>query len=880
MTNFFSLYLVYFIVLAVTDKLGWGIGLNFNLLSQAALLSIISIFIIWVRKLIRETAILVTNKVREAKLENDFNLKTINIFLKIFIDNFSCSLRAPLENINVSATFIKMLAMSIKFSIFFLILIITFVDIFSYKEKFSILIEDTEIQENLETTVKLIAGEKITGRFVASEDNLGILAVKFRTDNRVIDDILTFKIKETGAHVWYENQYNANQFQNNKFFTFGFPVIRDSKGKAFEFAIESMEGERDSAISVVTNFPIRLKYHFPTELFLENKRGLIKYLTKKAVNTLQYVDCPYLLFYLSFITGAALLCRKNTSFSLPLLLFYTFITSIFSIHEIKGSDFNPWSVKIFSISWLYNLISFSTVLTILFESFIKSRFRHLLSTLSDIKSENLIQFKKLTSLYRLKPIICNSLQSRLHLGFAITLLFFKNFYLAKTMVFYNSDEVRLLYDAVLINKGFTPFIDYMARAPLLIYFLSIFTRLGIRQFEFYYFLSVLMIVISGLLIYLIAKEIFNKKIAYFSLVSFLIAPMTINLIYVKTQTYSIPITLISTYIFLKYIRRKKLIYLLLSLSFLCLSLLIRESSLAVLFALFLLDYIYINSSLVKRLLKWGLMGFVATLPYFLFQRWVFVNSKIQILPIPEKGLFFRTEAINNLLNAQNYISPIFGIILLSAIIFVIATYLSDFKKNIKYLYPLSVLSILILLYLYNFFRHGFWPEYLLEFLPYICLIMGIFLTWFLKSKQETFLILSILALSTSLSIPIVRRKMGIYPISVVNREIAPVIKSIGEGNQILAGVPLFAFLTNNDNILRYSHTYYKKENVEKIIEYARTNPPKIIVKDPYWDYFEEREKLEQFTNENYVCIKRINSIIEGKPIFFEIYKLEEIKSNF
>ena len=54
----------------------------------------------------------------------------------------------------------------------------------------------------------------------------------------------------------------------------------------------------------------------------------------------------------------------------------------------------------------------------------------------------------------------------------ITLFLFSTNFL--TIKFIDSDEIRLLYDAKLINIGKKPFIDFDTRAPFIIYFLSVF----------------------------------------------------------------------------------------------------------------------------------------------------------------------------------------------------------------------------------------------------------------------------------------------------------------------------------------------------------------------------------------------------------------------
>lgn len=102
----------------------------------------------------------------------------------------------------------------------------------------------------------LIKGEKITGNLLATENSLGIVLVRFAQLSAKVTDTVTFRIKEEGEKNWYyENNYRANQFQSNEYFTFGFPPISNSKEKVYVFEVESLGGTVENGIGLSPKEP-------------------------------------------------------------------------------------------------------------------------------------------------------------------------------------------------------------------------------------------------------------------------------------------------------------------------------------------------------------------------------------------------------------------------------------------------------------------------------------------------------------------------------------------------------------------------------------------------------------------------------------------------
>ena len=119
---------------------------------------------------------------------------------------------------------------------------------------------------------ELLAGEKVTGIFTATENNLGTVSVRFNTFWRINDDWLIFRIKSVNDERWfYENKYKVDQFQNGKMFPFGFPELKDSSKKTYVFEIESTQGITDNAIAVSGISPaFHVRYRFPKETIIKS----------------------------------------------------------------------------------------------------------------------------------------------------------------------------------------------------------------------------------------------------------------------------------------------------------------------------------------------------------------------------------------------------------------------------------------------------------------------------------------------------------------------------------------------------------------------------------------------------------------------------------
>ena len=155
-----------------------------------------------------------------------------------------------------------------------------------------------------------LKGEKVTAKFKVSENNFGILLFRFAQLSANVTDTVVFRIKEEGKEDWYyENNYKADQFQPDQYFTFGFPPFKNSKNHTYVFEIESLSGTYKNGIGVSVREPrVALVYKYTKE-DLKNFDILPSFIYKKLIyaiknaNFLEYWQLLVisLLFFFSVI---------------------------------------------------------------------------------------------------------------------------------------------------------------------------------------------------------------------------------------------------------------------------------------------------------------------------------------------------------------------------------------------------------------------------------------------------------------------------------------------------------------------------------------------------------------------------------------------------
>lgn len=205
---------------------------------------------------------------------------------------------------------------------------------------FSILPHNESIQYFNIPEKELIAGKKISGEITASENHLGIIALRINTFDRENEDIIHFRLKEKGSKNWYADKPYRTTFGNNELYNFGFPLIENSKGKTYIVEIQSVKGIPGNAISISREAPVIVsKYKFPKQELLSNPEILYSFLSKKIFYIVSNGETLFALFI----------------FFLP-FLYYTFFRNYFSYKV---------SILLFFILLLYNSLFLNEYHTII-----------------------------------------------------------------------------------------------------------------------------------------------------------------------------------------------------------------------------------------------------------------------------------------------------------------------------------------------------------------------------------------------------------------------------------------------------------------------------------------------------------------------------------
>ncbi len=162
--------------------------------------------------------------------------------------------------------------------------------------------------------------------------------------------------------------------------------------------------------------------------------------------------------------------------------------------------------------------------------------------------------------------------------------------------------------------------EFIIRPPLLPFLWSILMRLNLSEFFSMFLLQIIPSFLSVVFIYLIGKQLFNKKIALIS--SFFMAVLWINLFYsvrMLTGVPSLTLILMSIYFFLKFDKKMEIKNFALSIFFLSLAVLMRYPSGLVGFVYVLFLFSTKKFSFLKNKSFWigGILGIIPLISFFI-----------------------------------------------------------------------------------------------------------------------------------------------------------------------------------------------------------------------------------------------------------------------
>jgi hypothetical protein len=138
---------------------------------------------------------------------------------------------------------------------------------------------------------RILAKNIIILHFTAKYNNLGTVAFYFNNYQKINSDWVWFRIKEINSSKWYyENKYNTDQFNPEYYFTFGFPVIYDSKNIEYQIEIESISGTPKNSISIHSKSNSFLaKYSYPKSYLSKNPNQIAPFVINKIKTYLGYL---------------------------------------------------------------------------------------------------------------------------------------------------------------------------------------------------------------------------------------------------------------------------------------------------------------------------------------------------------------------------------------------------------------------------------------------------------------------------------------------------------------------------------------------------------------------------------------------------------------
>ena len=191
----------------------------------------------------------------------------------------------------------------------------------------------------------IVAGKTIVGEFQAQYANLAMVKLRISTFHRLNTTHIRFALREKGEDSWLiSNTYTVDRFPDGLLYPFGFPVIFDSKGKTYEFVIESPDGTPDNTIGIKTGYhDMATQYVFQKSALLSDRKLLREFVAEKAKSM---ISDWYILLYMSI-------------FMLPAVVFYIKrYGEVFAVYALFVYTYIPLSLHSNTILFMATLAAF------------------------------------------------------------------------------------------------------------------------------------------------------------------------------------------------------------------------------------------------------------------------------------------------------------------------------------------------------------------------------------------------------------------------------------------------------------------------------------------------------------------------------------------
>lgn len=130
---------------------------------------------------------------------------------------------------------------------------------------------------------RILKGQTIYQEFVAENNNMGTIAIQFTNFGKINDGFILFRLFNNEGGLIYENFYKIDQFNPDFPFTFGFPVLENSKGKKYIFEIVSVDGDGNNSVGLSDVDFFMIKYDFSLKRLKNNPIYLLELIKIKSL---------------------------------------------------------------------------------------------------------------------------------------------------------------------------------------------------------------------------------------------------------------------------------------------------------------------------------------------------------------------------------------------------------------------------------------------------------------------------------------------------------------------------------------------------------------------------------------------------------------------
>lgn len=419
-------------------------------------------------------------------------------------------------------------------------------------------------------------------------------------------------------------------------------------------------------------------------------------------------------------------------------------------------------------------------------------------------------------------------------------------YLAYTASHYwvPTDEGRLLYDSSLILQGMVPLQDFYARSVPLIYTVALSQEAFGTTLLAGRIVSVVSLLVSVFLIYLIGKEIHGKKVGLLASFLMIFYPWVEEFTPTQTHPFNMLWVLLFLYLLVLGLKRDRCSFLLCAGTVLGLTVLIRESSAILVLTLpLLIAYLYRNRSFGSML---------RTYAYVFVPFLVIVVASFLVFGSSSAGVTGLTTG-NNSMSTSTMVDHLFGAIpfILLFVPFVIPLFLcslavigasywrDSFNLDLEAKLNNGILSYwlgsLILFYLGYAIVSKFHDEYFREFFPVFALMTAVVTVFCFRVIRESYHKPTVFcfrmigesyskSVSVSMAVLLPLAVFGVIyicffaSVNIREAEVRPryTLEAVDEvssyiqdntdaGDRIFCGSPIWAYMSERDNAAYFSH---------------------------------------------------------------------------